>query len=180
MVKTNNTRLKKNPKLEQTLLKTNADFLYSITSNRLENQLQQIDSHNNKIIRLLGFSGTVLAILIAVISIIGIDNKQNDSSYFYIIVPILSFIFIIITSMISYALKGFQIGPDLKDVWRHTSKHEKSNMLIWASRSFTRAYYHNIRHETKKKELAITLIIWALLIQFISTIFAIIMIYRCT
>jgi len=170
---------KSDSKLGKKILSSNADFLYSITSERLENQLQQIDSHNNKIIRLLGFSGTILTVLIAAVSIlISINNDHMIISYYWLILPTVSFILLVIISLISYTLTDIQIGPDIKDVWKYSKAYEKSNMLKWASRSFSRAYYYNIRHGTKKKELAITIIIWTLLVQIISSIIAIIMIYQ--
>jgi len=67
-------------------LYSNAEFLYSLTSNRLQNQLQQIESLDNKIINLLGFSCTLIAILATAISIIGITDTELFLSYFFIFI----------------------------------------------------------------------------------------------
>ncbi len=85
----------------------NANFLYSLTSNRLQNQLQQIDLLDSKTISLLGFSCTLIAILAAAISIIGITSSECLASYILLVLSTAAFIFIVITSLISYHTKGW-------------------------------------------------------------------------
>jgi hypothetical protein len=159
-------------------LYSNAEFLYSLTSNRLQNQLQQIESLDNKIINLLGFSCTLIAILATAISIIGITDTELFLSYFFIFISILSFVYIVIITLIYYHPKEWQIGPDLGNAWKYSCLFERQKMLKWSAKSFTQAYYHNKKHEkVQKKTAAVRNCIRLLIIQIFSSILAIVLVY---
>ena len=163
---------------KRAIFNANANFLYSITSNRLQNQLQQIDSLDSKTMSLLGFSCTLIAILAAAVSIIGITSSECWVSYVSLVFSAGAFIFIVIKSLKSYKPKGWHVGTDLKDAWKNSKKYEQPNMLRWAAKSFTRAYYRNIRHgQIEEKGTTVRNNIWALLIQIFFSVLAIILIY---
>ena len=162
----------------QETINANANFLYSLTSNRLQNQLQQIDSLDSKTISLLGFSCTLIAILAAAISIIKITSSEILISYIVLGISAVAFIFIVIRSLKSYHTKGWRVGADLKEAWAHSKKYEQPKMLRWAARSFTDAYQFNIQSGLIKEKLStVNQSIWALIIQILFSILAIILIY---
>ena len=159
------------------VLDANTNFLYTLTSNRLQNQLQQIDSLDGKTISLLGFSCTLIAILAAAISIIGITCSEILASYIALIFSSASFIYIVIKSLKAYHAKGWHVGADLDEAWDNSKKYRQHEMLIWAARSFTDAYQFNIQSGLiKEKVSAVNKSIWALIIQILFSILAIILI----
>lgn len=156
----------------------NANFLHSLTSNRLQNQLQQIDLLDSKTISLLGFSCTLIVILAAAISIIEITSSECLASYILLGLSTAAFIFIVITSLKSYYTKGWRVGADLKEAWEHSKKYAPSKMLRWAADSFTEAYNYNIDSGLiRGKTSTVNKNIWALIIQILFSILAIILIY---
>lgn len=162
---------------KQETFDANANFLYSLTSNRLQNQLQQIDSLDSKTISLLGFSCTLIAILAAAISIIGITCSEIMASYIALVISSASFIFIVIKSLKSYHTKGWHVGADLKEAWKHSKNYKHPKMLRWAARSFSRSYFKNINSGLiKAKSSTVNQNIWALIIQILFSIIAIILI----
>ncbi len=161
-----------------TISDANANFLYTLTSNRLQNQLQQIDSLDGKTISLLGFSCTLIAILAAAISIIEIKSSEIFVSYISLGFSVLAFTFIVIRSLKSYHTKGWHVGADLKEAWTHSKKYEQPKMLRWAARSFTEAYQFNIQSGLiKEKSSTVNQNIWALIIQILFSILATMLIY---
>ncbi len=156
----------------------NANFLYTLTSNRLQNQLQQIDSLDSKTISLLGFSCTLIAILAAAISIIKITSSECLASYILLGLSTAAFIFIVITSLKSYHTKGWHVGANLKEAWKHSETYEQPKMLRWAARSFTDAYQFNIQSGLiKEKASTVNNNILALIIQILFSILAIMLVY---
>ncbi len=173
-----NNKLDKVQNKKPNTLDANANFLYSLTSNRLQNQLQQIDLLDSKTISLLGFSCTLIAILAAAISIIEITTSEFIASYILLGVSTAAFIFIVITSLKSYHTKGWRVGANLKEAWKHAEEYEEPKMLRWAARLFTDAYQFNIKSGfIKEKASTVDRNIWALVIQIIFSILAIILIY---
>lgn len=159
-------------------LSANADFLYTLTSTRLQNQLQQIESLDSKTISLLGFSCTLMAILAAAIAIIKITSSEIPASYVSLGISFSAFIFIVRASLKSYSVKPWHVGPDLKEAWQFSHKHLPDAMLKWAARSFTRAYYHNRRGELIKNKIStIKKVSIFLIIQIVSLVSAVVLIY---
>lgn len=156
----------------------NANFLYTLTSNRFQNQLQQIDSLDSKTISLLGFSCTLIAILAAAISIIGITSSEILVSYISLVFSALAFTFIVIRSLKSYHTRGWHVGADIQEAWKHSEKYEPPKMLRWAAKSFTEAYNYNINSGLiRGKTSTVNKNIWALIIQIFFAALAIILIY---
>ena len=156
----------------------NANFLYTLTSNRLQNQLQQIDSLDSKTISLLGFSCTLIAILAAATSIIGITSSEILVSYISLGISAAAFIFVVIASLKSYHTKGWHAGADIQEAWEHSKKYKPPKMLRWAAGSFTEAYNYNINSGLiRGKTSTVNKNIWALIIQIFFSALAIILIY---
>ena len=154
----------------------NANFLYTLTSNRLQNQLQQIDSLDSKTISLLGFSCTLMAILAATIAIIGITPSEIFVSYVSLGISAAAFIFVVIVSLKSYFIKRWHVGPDLQEAWKHSRKYAQHKMLRWSAKSFTECYNTN-RETMKDKVFATKKVSISLIIQIIFLILAVILIY---
>lgn len=157
------------------VLDENVNFLYMLTSNRLQNQLQQIDSLDSKTISLLGFSCTLMAILAAAIAIIGIKFPENLVSYISLGISVLAFIFIASVSLKSYFTKPWHVGPNIQEAWKHSAKYKQHKMLKWAAESFTEAYNTN-KEPIEGKIFVIRKVHIALIIQIISLIVAILLI----
>lgn len=160
------------------VLNRNAGFLYALTSNRLHNQLQQIDSLDSKTISLLGFSCTLMAVLAAAIAIIGIRPTVMIMAYVSLALSVLAFVFIVAVSLKSYHTKGSHVGPDIQEAWSNARKYTEPQMLKWAARSFTEAYEHNISSGLIKGKIsAVNRDIKALIVQIVFMILAIVLIY---
>jgi len=160
------------------ILDSNANFLYTLTSNRLQSQLQQIDSLDSKIINLLGFSCTLAAILAAAIAIIKITSSEIAASYVSLGFSVSAFIFIVTVTLKSYSIKPWHVGPDLKEAWQFSHRHSPNAMLRWSARSFTRAYYHNRKGKLIKNKIStIKQVSISLIIQIVSLIATVILVY---
>ncbi len=157
-------------------LDENVNFLYMLTSNRLQNQLQQIDSLDSKTISLLGFSCTLMAILAAAITIIEITGSEILMAYAALGISFSAFIFIAIVSLKSYFVKDWHVGPNIQEAWEHSKKYAQHAMLEWAADSFTEGYNTN-SVPVKNKIFAIKKVSIALIIQIIFLILAVILVY---
>ena len=157
-------------------LDENVNFLYMLTSNRLQNQLQQIDSLDSKTISLLGFSCTLMAILAAAIAIIEITGSEILMAYVALGISFSTFIFIAIVSLKSYFVKDWHVGPNIQEAWEHSKKYAQHAMLEWAADSFTEGYNTN-SVPVKNKIFAIKKVSIALIIQIIFLILAVILVY---
>lgn len=164
-----------NEESKMTNLDKNSEFLFQLSINRLQKQMQQIDALDNKIISLSNISYALMAILVAAIAIIGAGNDEITWPYAPLAVSVISFIMIIAVSIRATSVKPWEVGPDLKEAWENSSKFKRMQMLSWAANSFRGSYENNSKKIGKKVSSCRNVNIM-LIFQMISLIFALILI----
>lgn len=108
---------------------------------RLQTQLQQIDSLDGKIGNLLGFGGALLAILAAVLAL----REDDIALIVWVLLGIsgVCYSLMVIISICSYYTRGFAAGPKLEETWLYTRINPAEQMHWWAAESFTKCYEKN-------------------------------------
>lgn len=141
------------PELEEKNPESKFTVAYEVIERRLVAIWNAIDAIDTKTNVILGFASVVLVVLVGFFSLD--PNKWQTASLVLFLLALLSYVILLILSILSYRIRGWSYKPDPATLLEHCQDRECSadDLGKWVATECNAACYENLMWLEKKSRL---------------------------